>query len=205
MFADLFPFCCKTIFRFLALSVPLIATQLTAEPVVSNLAASQRTGTKLVDISYDLAAPGFGSVEVTLEASSDGGATWNVPVSATSGDIGGFVAPGTAKAIVWDAGKDWPRSYTNQMRFRVTANNGFALIPGGSFTMGRTSGDTDADAPPITVTVSPFYIQQTETTKAQWDDVRTWAVNNGYTDLRVGGGKASNHPVQSVSWWDVVK
>jgi formylglycine-generating enzyme required for sulfatase activity len=83
---------------------------------------------------------------------------------------------------------------------------GFSLIPGGSFTMGRTSGDTDAVAPPpITVTVSPFYIQQTETTKAQWDEVRTWAVNNGYTDLAAGAGKAANHPVQTVSWWDVVK
>jgi formylglycine-generating enzyme required for sulfatase activity len=71
--------------------------------------------------------------------------------------------------------------------------------------MGRTSGDTDADAPPITVTVSPFYIQQTETTKAQWDEVRTWAVNNGYTDLGAGAGKAANHPVHSVNWWDVVK
>jgi formylglycine-generating enzyme required for sulfatase activity len=82
---------------------------------------------------------------------------------------------------------------------------GFSLIPGGSFTMGRTSGDTDADAPPVTVTVSPFYLQQTETTKAQWDEVRTWAVSNGYTDLAAGAGKAANHPVQSVSWWDVVK
>ena len=71
--------------------------------------------------------------------------------------------------------------------------------------MGRTSGDTEADAPSLTVTVSPFYMQQTETTKAQWDEVRTWAVNNGYTDLAAGAGKASNHPVQTVSWWDVVK
>jgi formylglycine-generating enzyme required for sulfatase activity len=81
----------------------------------------------------------------------------------------------------------------------------FSLIPGGSFTMGRTSGDMDPDAPSITATVSPFYIQQTETTKAQWDEVRNWAVNNGYTDLAAGAGKAANHPVQTVSWWDAVK
>jgi formylglycine-generating enzyme required for sulfatase activity len=91
------------------------------------------------------------------------------------------------------------------MRFRVVAEDGFSYIPGGSFAMGRTSGDTDADAPPVTVTVSSFYIQQTETTKAQWDEVRTWALNNGYTDLAAGAGKAANHPVQTVSWWDVVK
>jgi formylglycine-generating enzyme required for sulfatase activity/murein DD-endopeptidase MepM/ murein hydrolase activator NlpD len=82
---------------------------------------------------------------------------------------------------------------------------GFSLIPGGPFTMGRTSGDTDSDAPPVTVTVSPFYIQQTETTKAQWDEVRIWGAANRYTDLPTGGGKASDHPVQTVSWYDVVK
>jgi len=82
---------------------------------------------------------------------------------------------------------------------------GFSYIPGGNFTMGRTSEDTDPEAPPISVTLSPFYLQQTETTKAQWDEVRTWGLSNGYTDLAAGAGKAANHPVQTVSWWDVVK
>jgi formylglycine-generating enzyme required for sulfatase activity len=82
---------------------------------------------------------------------------------------------------------------------------GFSLIPGGSFTMGVTSGDTNPYAPSITVTVSPFYVQRTETTKAQWDEVRTWGLSNGYTDLRAGAGKAPNHPVHVVTWWDVVK
>jgi formylglycine-generating enzyme required for sulfatase activity len=89
--------------------------------------------------------------------------------------------------------------------FGQSTSAGFSLIPGGSFTMGETSGDADTNAPSITVTVSSFYMQQTETTKAQWDEVRAWAVNNGYTDLAAGAGKASNHPVQTVSWWDVVK
>jgi sulfatase modifying factor 1 len=82
---------------------------------------------------------------------------------------------------------------------------GFALIPAGNFTMGRTSGDTDTDAPSVSVNVSAFYIQEKQTTKAQWDEVRVWGTNNGYTDLAVGGWKASNHPVNSVRWTDVVK
>ena len=82
---------------------------------------------------------------------------------------------------------------------------GFSLIPGGSFTMGRTSGDTDTSAPPVTVTVSAFYMGKSEVTKALWDDVRAWAIANGYTDLATGSGKAADHPVQTVSWWDVVK
>jgi sulfatase modifying factor 1 len=176
-----------------------------ADAVVSNLTATQRAGTKLVDITYDLEAPGFGSVAVNLEASSDGGETWTVPVASATGAVGTSVTPGTGKSIAWNAELDWPQSYSTHVRFRVMAEDGFSYIPGGAFTMGRTSGDTDADAPSITVTVSPFYIQQTETTKGQWDEVRTWAVNNGYTDLSAGAGKASNHPVHSVRWWDVVK
>jgi sulfatase modifying factor 1 len=186
-------------------------TALQAAPVVNNIAASQRPGTKLVDITYDLVAVGWSGVAVSLQVSSDSGATWTVPVVTVSGAIGANVAPGTGKAIVWDAGTDWPRSYSTQMRFRVTADDGvtplagFSYIPPGSFTMGRTSGDTDTTAPPVTVTVSGFYMQQMETTKALWDDVRTWGLSNGYTDLAVGAGKATNHPVQTVAWYDVAK
>jgi formylglycine-generating enzyme required for sulfatase activity len=71
--------------------------------------------------------------------------------------------------------------------------------------MGRTSGDTDSDAPPVTVTVSAFFIGKYEVTKALWDEVRVWGATNGFTDLRVGGGKAGNHPVQTISWFDMVK
>jgi formylglycine-generating enzyme required for sulfatase activity len=71
--------------------------------------------------------------------------------------------------------------------------------------MGRTSGDTDGDAPSVTVNVSTFYMGKHEVTKALWEEVRTWAVTNGYTDLATGEGKATNHPVQTVSWWDVIK
>jgi len=181
------------------------AVQAHAAPVVSNLTAGQRAGTRLVDVGYDVAAPGFPAVFIKLEASSDGGATWTVPVQTVSGDVGDAVPVGAGKAIVWDAGADWPGNLSTQMRFRVTADDGFSLIPGGEFTMGRTSGDTDSNAPPVTVMVSSFYMQKTETTKAQWDTVRAWAVDNGYSDLPEGGGKAANHPVQNVNWRDVVK
>lgn len=80
-----------------------------------------------------------------------------------------------------------------------------ALIPAGAFQMGVTSGDTDSYAPSVSVTVSAFYMGKNEVTKALWDGVRTLAVANGYTDLATGAGKASNHPVGNVSWWDVIK
>ena len=80
-----------------------------------------------------------------------------------------------------------------------------ALIPAGSFTMGSTSGDADPDSPPVTVNVSAFYMGKNEVTKDLWVEVRNWATTNGYTDIAAGAGKASNHPIQTVSWWDVIK
>lgn len=85
--------------------------------------------------------------------------------------------------------------------------NGFAMIPAGSFTMGNSvAEDTDiTDAPARTVTLDTFYIGKCEVTKAEWDEVRSWGLNNGYTDLVEGSGKASSHPVHSISWYQMVK
>jgi formylglycine-generating enzyme required for sulfatase activity len=44
-----------------------------------------------------------------------------------------------------------------------------------------------------------------EVTKALWDDVYNWALTNGYSFDNAGLGKATNHPVHSVNWYDAVK
>jgi len=82
---------------------------------------------------------------------------------------------------------------------------GFRKIPAGSFQMGVTSGDNDSTAPPITVTVSKFFIAEAETTREQWLEVRAWGLSNSYTDIGTGAQKAASHPVQNVTWFDVVK
>ena len=85
----------------------------------------------------------------------------------------------------------------------ITADS-FALIAAGEFTMGDAL-DGDKNAPPHKVSVSAFHMQKMEVSKAQWDDVREWGVKYGYSDLPEGKGKAASHPVQTVSWYDVVK
>jgi formylglycine-generating enzyme len=87
---------------------------------------------------------------------------------------------------------------------------GMALIPAGSFTMGDTFNDgvggSGSPALPLhTVHVSTFYVDKYEVTKALWDEVRRWSATNGYSFNNPGSGKAANHPVQTVSWYDVVK
>ena len=95
--------------------------------------------------------------------------------------------------------------------FLLTVNSagpaGMALIPAGAFTMGNSvAEDTDiTDAPTRTVTLDAFYMGKYEVTKAEWDEVRTWGLSNGYTDLAAGSGKAGNHPVQTITWYMMVK
>ena len=81
----------------------------------------------------------------------------------------------------------------------------FANIPGGTYRIGDQSGDSLWDAPSTSVTLSAYSMAVNDTTYAQWNTVREWASQHGYYDLSWGAGKAPNHPVQSVSWYDVVK
>lgn len=88
----------------------------------------------------------------------------------------------------------------------VTAPPGMALIPAGSFTMGNSIGDSDiTDANPTNVTVSAFYMDVNLVSYSQWLSVYFWATNHGYGFVHAGSGKAANHPVQTVDWYDTVK
>jgi formylglycine-generating enzyme required for sulfatase activity len=186
---------------------PLAQAQITA----SNVRPIQRAGTKLVDIDYDVTGTSS-PVTVTLQISADGGSTWTVPAITLTGAIGSNVTPSSNLRITWNAGSDWSQQLSSQTKFRISVTEaaivpaGFALIPSGSFTMGDVADhNQDGDAPAHTVTVSPFYIAKYLVTKADWDTVRIWAVSNGYTDLAAGFGKASSHPVQTVSWYEMIK
>jgi formylglycine-generating enzyme required for sulfatase activity len=40
---------------------------------------------------------------------------------------------------------------------------------------------------------------------SQWQSVYSYATSHGYGFVNAGSGKAANHPVQTVDWYDVVK
>ena len=189
----------------LVLAAPAAFAQITA----GNVRAAQRAGTKLVDIDYDLTGVAT-PCTVWLEISADGGTTWAVPATTLTGAVGNNVTPGTNLRITWNAGLDWNGATSAQTRFRIKASDllpdleNFAAIPAGNFQMGD-SLDGLTDAPVHTVNVSAFYMQKKGVTKAEWDAVRDWGLTHGYTDLAAGAGKAANHPVQTISWYDVVK
>ncbi len=86
--------------------------------------------------------------------------------------------------------------YTSVAVQFVPVSFALAPIPGGTYTIGDAVRS---------VTLSPYSMAVIDTTKAHWDTVRAWALTHGYPDLAAGAGKASNHPVQEVTWHDVVK
>lgn len=76
---------------------------------------------------------------------------------------------------------------------------GMVMIPAG------INSGSDPDYGVYSLEVDSFYMDRTEVTKALWDEVYDWAVTNGYSFDNVGSGKAADHPVQTVNWYDCAK
>jgi formylglycine-generating enzyme required for sulfatase activity len=81
-----------------------------------------------------------------------------------------------------------------------------ALIPAGTFDMGDPLREGNANESPLhAVELSAFYIDRCLVTKAMWDGVYAWAIQNAYEFENPGSGKAPNHPVETVNWYDIAK
>jgi formylglycine-generating enzyme required for sulfatase activity len=181
-------------------------------PVVSNITASQRTdGSKLVDIRYNLTDADGDACMISVQVSDDGGSSWAVPITALTGAVGAGIAPGTNKLIVWNSATDLPGAFGSQFKVSVCADDsqappGMVLIPAGEFLMGDTFNEAATNERPVhAVYIDAFYMDRYEVTKGLWDTVNTWATANGYDLAGIGSGKAADHPVHSVNWYDCVK
>ncbi len=179
---------------------------LAVDPIVSNVQAKQREGSRLVDITYDVADPDSPSLTVYLKVSADGGKTWKGAVELVSGDAGSGIVPGGSKRLVWDAGKEMTNHYGTNFRYKIGASDqwlvpeGMALIPAGPFQM----GDDGVEGPVHNVTLTAFAIDKWEVPIELWESVRLWGNSRGY-DLVAGGSFGAKHPVHRVNWYDVVK
>lgn len=192
--------------RYLALLL-LPALLSAAAPVVSNVRAQQRLGTKLIDVTYDLADSDSTSVYISAQIFAGSTA---LPAFSLSGHIGAGVTPGINKTIVWNAGQDWNRQYTSSGKVRIIAddltvtppNGTMAYVPAGFSVNGYGN---HASASNVKVFSNGFFMDKTEISKATWDTVRTWALANGYTFDNTGLATDTTHPVVGVSWYDAVK
>jgi formylglycine-generating enzyme required for sulfatase activity len=81
-----------------------------------------------------------------------------------------------------------------------------APVPAGSFLMGDTFAEGDiGERPTHTVNVSAFCMDTNLVSYALWTNIYQWATSHGYSFDHAGGGKAADHPVQQISWYDMVK
>lgn len=99
-----------------------LAGDVWAQVVVTNFVVAQRTGTKLVDISYDVSSSATNLVYIFVTVSTAG---VPVNVSSLSGDIG-FVATGNAKSIIWNMGADWNGNLA-MVSFSLTAHDNMPI------------------------------------------------------------------------------
>jgi hypothetical protein len=90
-----------------------------ATVTVTNVTASQRPGTKLVDIGYDVSCTETNQVKVTVEI-KDGAST--VTSTSLSGAVGTNVITGTGKQIVWNMGTDWDGNISTNIKAYITAD-----------------------------------------------------------------------------------
>lgn len=106
------------------LAVPAYASEPAAVQVAPGRATAENMqiafSAGVVTITYDLVAPETqGTLDVTLEVSTNGGQTYDVQPRSMSGDVGRAVSAGPGKRVVWEAGKDVESLQTDQFRFRV--------------------------------------------------------------------------------------
>ena len=209
IFAPLNASLARTAFIAIAL---LGATVDAAPPVVSNVTAAQRPGTKLVDITYNLSDADGDLQNVQVQISGDAGLTYTIPATALSGAVGGGIVPGNNRAIVWNAGVDWNGQYVPLAKVRVTAFDGttpppppgMVYIQGGAFQMGDNLDGQTNSMPVHNVQVNGFFMDRTELTREQILTVQTWGTSHGYS-MGNGDSRATGHPVRTISWTDAVK
>ncbi len=88
-----------------------------AVPEVSEVTMTQRTNSRIVDITYVL---GGEDAIVTLSIETNGVAIPDSAVTRLSGDVCKVVEKGS-RTITWHAGADWPENVTENAKARVTA------------------------------------------------------------------------------------
>lgn len=169
-------------------------------PQVRNLVSTQRAGTFLVDVTYDLVDADSPYVCVSVEASGNGGAAYQIPMVSLSGDFG-YVTPGTGKHIVWDAWSDWAGNYTTNAKVRLVADDtasagvpasaltnnlppNLVWIPAGSFNMSGT----------LVYLSKGFFLSKWEVTQADYVSVMSNNPSSFTGNM--------NRPVDSETWFE---
>jgi formylglycine-generating enzyme len=173
-------------------------------PVVTNASANQRTdGSKIVDIYFDVADEEDLNVYIIVNLSFDGGSTFTFTptVNNMSGDFN-YIPVGTGKHIIWNAGNEAQQFDGVEFAVKIQAWDtipiplNFVFVQGGTFTMGNTYNNNNADGLLHQVSLTSFYIDKYEVTQQEWIDVMGTNPSHFQGDLA--------RPVEQVSWYSAI-
>ena len=109
----------------MSMLVSFVTATYAAPPVVTAVNASQRPGTKIVDITYNLVLDAGQTAFVELWFSPDNGLTYPIRCLDVTGDVDANVSGiPAAKSAEWNAESDWNEKFTNAGKIRVIATYG---------------------------------------------------------------------------------
>ena len=97
----------------------------TTDPIINNIFALQTVGSNDVVFTYDLSDTNASGLSVEIDISDDGGSTWNITDTASTGDLGDSISAGINKTITWPAGIDFDNEEQTDMRVRLRAIDSF--------------------------------------------------------------------------------
>jgi hypothetical protein len=97
-----------------------------ADPVVSNVRATQREGTKLVDIRYDVFDADGDLLDVTVAVSTNDGATFDLSASTFTGGSPNGYGPGVDASTIY-MGECIPLNGQRSARLLEDAGAGYRL------------------------------------------------------------------------------
>jgi len=135
----------------------------TLAPTISNITASQNSGSDILIFHYDLNE----AAQTNLDISSDGGASWNVAKTTITGDINSAVAAGASKTVTWNAATDFNGQENSTMRYRIRGIDSFGNTSS-YFESGNFSVDTGV---PLGLTSLSKFSETATTVTLDWQSV----------------------------------
>lgn len=100
----------------------------TGKSEISNISASQTINTSNVEIDYDLSDGNSSNLTIEIDISSDGGSSWSVTDTSSTGDVGASLTTGLNKSITWLAGTDFSNQEQSDVRVRLRATDTYGNI-----------------------------------------------------------------------------
>lgn len=198
--------------RIVSLCIIIFAAMSLMAQTVTNVVAEQ-VGKQIV-VSYLLDKQS----DISIQYSTDGGNTYR-SMSHTSGDVGRSIASGQ-HTITWDVLADVEKLVCSNLVFKVTPSGGEKLtftvngvsftmiqVEGGTFTMGATreqgSGAESDEKPTHSVTLSTYYLGETEVTQALWQAVMGTTVRQQRDKANTSWsiyGEGDNYPMYYINY-----